>query len=83
MQAYCQLARQGLGLMIFLLSGGEREEGEAGEIESHAKMCCAVWCCVVLCTSLDTYYIIFLHCSPSTPHHHHNIISPLPSLHIL
>ena len=42
MQAYCQLARQGLGLMIFLLSGGEREEGEGGEIESHAKMCCVV-----------------------------------------
>ena len=75
MQAYCQLARQGLGLMIFLLSGGRGRRGRGDR-----KPCQDVLCCVVYFTGYILYYIIFLHCPPSTPHHHHNIISPLPPL---
>ena len=62
MQAYCQLARQGLGLMIFSLSGG----GRGGQRESHAKICCVLH---LIHIPLPSLYPLLEHATTLPCHH--------------
>ena len=82
MQAYCQLARQGLGLMIFLLSGGRGRSGRGDR-----KPCQDVLCSVVYFTGNILYYIILYSFTvlppPLTTITIYNITSPLPPYIIL